>query len=357
MMYWFFITLGFVALTVGAEWLVRGLSHVGLKLGVSRLTVGLILASLATSAPELAVSLDAAWANQTDVAVGNILGSNILNVLLVLGICAVIRSLSVDQRLVWRDIPFMILVSFLLYVLAADAALTRVDGTILLVVGAVYLTVTYRAAQRERASALIEPVEVKTPNSWGKITFHSVLGLILLVVGARFMVVGASEIARALGISELIIGLTVVAIGTSLPELATSAAASLRGERDIAVGNVVGSNIFNILWVLGLAAFLAPSAIPVTQHAIVFDFPVMCAVAVACLPIFFTGHRISRWEGMLFLAYYAAYVLYLFLDYRNHEVLPLYNDVMWFFVLPITLVTLVVGVARHLQKQTPNNTP
>jgi cation:H+ antiporter len=171
-------------------------------------------------------------------------------------------------------------------------------------------------------------------------------GLALLVLGSRWLVDGAVELAAALGVSELVVGLTIVAAGTSLPEVATSIVATLRGERDIAVGNVVGSNLYNILAILGLSGLLAPDGIPVAPALVRFDLPVAIAVAVACLPIFFTGHLIARWEGALFLGYYVAYVLYLVLDATDHDALPAYSLAMLAFVLPLTAVTLAVVAVR-----------
>jgi cation:H+ antiporter len=173
----------------------------------------------------------------------------------------------------------------------------------------------------------------------------------LLVVGSRLLVEGATDIARALGLSELIIGLTIVAAGTSLPEVASSVVAAVRRENDLAVGNVVGSNIFNLLGVLGLAALPSGGGLPVAASALSFDLPVMMAVMVACLPVFFTGHRIARWEGALFLAYYLAYALFLVLDATNHDALPLYSDLMLAFVLPLTVVTLAVVTVRAWRHQ------
>jgi cation:H+ antiporter len=173
-----------------------------------------------------------------------------------------------------------------------------------------------------------------------------VVGLAMLVLGSEWLVNGAVAFAETLGVSELIIGLTIVAAGTSLPEVATSVLASLRGERDIAVGNVVGSNIFNLLSVMGLTALVAPAAIPVPDAALAFDIPVMLAALLACLPIFFTGYMIARWEGMLFLGYYVAYTLYLILNATHHAALPIFNAVMLLFVLPLTAITLLVLAVR-----------
>jgi cation:H+ antiporter len=173
------------------------------------------------------------------------------------------------------------------------------------------------------------------------------IGLGLLVYGARWLVEGAVTLARTLGVSELVIGLTVIAAGTSLPEVAASVVAGLRGERDIAVGNVIGSNLFNILSVLGLAALVAPGGINVAPAALTFDIPVMIAAALACSPIFFTGHSIARWEGAVFLSYYAAYTAYVVLNARTHDALPAFSAVMLEFVGPLTMITLAIGYVRH----------
>jgi cation:H+ antiporter len=176
-------------------------------------------------------------------------------------------------------------------------------------------------------------------------------GLIVLILGARWMVAGSISIARLLGVSELIIGLTIIAAGTSLPEVVTSIVASVRGERDIAIGNIVGSNLFNLLGVLGLTAVFAPGGIEISAAVIRFDLPVMLVVAFACLPIFFTGGQISRWEGAVLLAYYAAYTLYLFFAAAHHDALPVFSDVMLYFVIPLTAITLgvLVLIAAHKQ--------
>jgi cation:H+ antiporter len=181
--------------------------------------------------------------------------------------------------------------------------------------------------------------------------FYIAGGLALLIVGSRWLVDGAIAIARSFGLSEVVIGLTIVAAGTSLPELATSVVASIRGERDIAVGNVVGSNIFNILAVMGLSGAVSPMGLPVSPAILSFDIPVMMAVAIACLPIFFTGNLISRREGILFLFYYVAYTVYLILASTQHDSLPLYSTAMLYFVLPLTVVTLITITWRSLRSK------
>lgn len=346
--------LGLLLLIGGAETLVRGASRLATALGISPLVVGLTVVAYGTSAPELAVTIQSTWTGQTDISVGNVVGSNILNVLLILGLSATIAPLMVSRQLVRLDVPLMIAVSVLLAGLAYDGRLGRIDG-IGLVAGALAYTLwSIRQSYREGQEVQAEYNEAfgGTSRSRWRILAQVAMvlaGLALLVVGARWLVDGAVAIATTLGLSELIIGLTIVAVGTSLPEVATSIIASLRGERDIAVGNIVGSNIFNILLVLGLASLMAPTGINVSAAALHFDIPVMIAVAIACLPIFFTGHVISRWEGALFTGYYLAYTLYLLLDAADHDALPIFSTVMLLFVVPLTALTLVLLVVRALR--------
>ena len=346
--------VGLVLLVVGAELLVRGASRLAAALGISPLVIGLTIVAYGTSAPELAVSVQSSWAGQADVAVGNVVGSNIFNVLLILGLSALITPLVVAQQLVRWDVPLMIGVSGLLWALALDGRIGRLDGAVLFAGAVAYTVLAIRQSRRESAEVRAEYAQEygEAPARSGSLLLQIGLvaaGLVLLVLGSRWLVDGAVVIARVAGLSELIIGLTVVAAGTSLPEVATSVLASLRGERDIAVGNVVGSNLFNILTVLGLSGVIAPDGVPVADAALGFDIPVMTAVAVACLPIFFTGYLIARWEGALFLAYYVAYTGYLVLNARQHDALPAFNSVMLWFALPLTAVTLVVLAIRALR--------
>jgi len=346
--------LGLVALVGGAELLVRGAAHVARAAGVSSLVVGLTVVAFCTSAPELAVSIGSAWAGEADVAVGNVVGSNILNVLFILGVSALVTPLTVSAQLVRLDVPLMIGASLLVWVMAFDRTLGRLDGAILFACIVAYTVFLVRKSRaEERAATAAAPARAATdapePPRPARIALDLaliVVGLGLLVLGANWLVDGAVAIARAVGVSEMVIGLTLVAAGTSLPEVATSVIASLRGERDIAVGNAVGSNLFNLLSVLGASALVAPDGLAVAPALVGFDFPVMIAVAIACLPIFFTDHCIARWEGALFLAYYVAYTLYLLLDATEHDLLPLFSGVMLTFVLPITALTLALLAYR-----------
>jgi cation:H+ antiporter len=341
--------VGLALLIVGAELLVRGASRLAAAIGISPLIIGLTIVALGTSSPELAVSVSSSLAGQSDLVLGNVVGSNIYNILLILGIGAVIAPLIVSQRLVRLEVPLMIGVSVLMFLLAQDRQIGRLEGGLLFAGIVAYIAFAIVQGRREENPAVKQEYEhefgAEKRLSGRQILLQVILvvgGLAALVMGARWLVDSATVIARALGLSELIIGLTIVAIGTSSPEIATSVIASLRGETDIAVGNAVGSNLFNILAVLGLGAIVSPSGVAVAPSALAFDIPVMIAVTVACLPIFFIGYRISRWEGVLFLGYAAAYVTYLILGATQNPAQWLFGSVMLYFVLPLTVMTLLV---------------
>ncbi|HEX2191498.1 MAG TPA: calcium/sodium antiporter [Longimicrobiaceae bacterium] len=341
--------LGIGILIAGAELLVRGASRLAAAVGISPLVVGLTVVAFGTSSPELAVSVQSSLSGQAGLAVGNVVGSNICNVLLILGISAAVTPLVVAQQLIRLDVPLMIAASVAVLLMALDGTVGRLDGLLLFGGVLAYTTFLVRQSRRETAAVRAEYEEEFGPAAVGppSVLRDSALiagGLALLVLGSRWLVNGAVELATALGVSELVIGLTVVAVGTSLPEVATSVMASIRGERDIAVGNVVGSNLFNLLAVLGLTGVVAPDGIAVEPSALRFDIPVMIAVAVACLPVF-AGQVMTRWEGLLFLTYYLAYTAYVVLAATDHDALPAYSGVMTGFVLPLTAVTLlVVGI-------------
>ncbi|MCU0873422.1 MAG: calcium/sodium antiporter [Pirellulaceae bacterium] len=345
--------LGLVALVVGAEWLVRGSSRLAAAVGVSPLVIGLTVVAFGTSSPELAVSVQAAWSGQADLAVGNVVGSNVFNVLFILGISAVITPLAVARQLLRLDVPVMIVISMLAWVLGLDGAIDRTDGILFVAGVLVYTWWLIRASRREVAAEKAAEPPGEAPDAVaGRVLFNLVLivaGLAALVLGSRWLVQGAVAIATTLGVSELVIGLTVVAAGTSLPEVAASIAAAVRGERDIAVGNVVGSNIFNILAVLGLSSLTSPSGVQVSAEAMEFDIPVMIAVAVACFPVFYTGGTISRWEGIVFLGYYVAYTAYLILNATQHAGLATFQAAMLWFVIPLTAITLAVSVQQAVK--------
>lgn len=346
--------LGLGLLVLGAEWLVRGAARLAATAGMSSLIIGLTVVSFGTSAPELAVSTQSAFSGQADIALGNVIGSNIFNVLLILGISAVITPLVVQRQLVRLDVPVMIGISFLVLLLGRDGQIGRLDGALLFSGLVAYIGFQIWQGHREAAAGESAPAPaddapepIQTPRQllWDLLLIG--VGLGFLVLGSRWMVDGAVAMARFFGLSELVIGLTIVAVGTSLPEVAASIIAALRGERDIAVGNVVGSNIFNILGILGLTGIVAPDGIGVAASTLAFDIPVMIAVAVACLPIFFTSWTIARWEGWLLLGYYGAYMTYVLLAATNHNALPLVSTGLGLIALPLTAVVLTFMGGRE----------
>jgi len=352
---WFL--LGLILLVAGAEALVRGASLLALSVGMSPLVIGLTVVAFGTSAPELAVSLRSSSSGSADLALGNVVGSNIFNILFILGISALIAPLLVARQVVRQEVPFMIGISLLLLVLALDGRVGRGDGVLLVGVLAAYtvfLVVQSRRQQQHGDAGL--PDGVPGPSAgWDKHPAVQLLlivaGLGLLVLGATWLVNSAVRFAQHLGVSELVIGLTIVAAGTSLPEVATSIIAALRGQRDIAVGNVMGSNVFNILGVLGLSSLVSSAGIGVAPSVLAFDLPVMIAVAIACLPIFFTGNLIARWEGALFLGLYAAYMAYVLLAAQQHDALQPYSAVMVAAVLPLVALTLALVAWREWRRR------
>jgi cation:H+ antiporter len=354
---------GLVALVVGANLLVRGASKLALSFGISPLVVGLTIVAFGTSAPEVAVSVGAVLDGKTDIAIGNVVGSNIFNVLFILGVSALITPLVVNIQLIRQEVPIMIGASLLLLALTLDGLLGLLDSALLFALLIAYTVFLVRQSRAETQAARDEfAAESKpaVPGAWdSRLPVQValiVVGLGLLVLGSDWLVSSAIVFAKALGVSDLVIGLTIVAAGTSMPEVATSVMAAVKGERDIAVGNVVGSNTFNILGCLGISGLVAGQAgLQMPESLLNFDIWVMIAVALACLPVFLTGREIARWEGGVFLLYYVAYVVYLILASQQHDALRPYSSVMLGFVVPITLVTLVVVMLRR--QRPPDHAP
>lgn len=361
----FLVIAGLVLLVGGGEALVRGASTLAVRVGISPLVIGLIVVSAATSAPELAVTVGAVLSGEPDLAVGNVVGSNIVNILLILGISAVISPLVIKRQLVRVDIPVMVGISVAFLIVSLDGRVSLFDGVLLFAVLVVHTVMSIILGRKEIIDPA-EPAETLPLNAKPVPLWLAALlllaGIGLLVLGAQLLVTGAVSIATAFGVSSLVIGLTVVAIGTSLPELATSIIALRKGETDMAVGNIVGSNIFNIGMVLGVPAILFGDGIPVPTAAIAIDIPLMLAAAVALLPIAFTGFIIARWEGALFVALYVAYTLFLVLDSTQHDAAGGFANVMLWFVLPLVAITLIalssyeVGVLRERGSKQPSHT-
>jgi len=307
------VIVGIGLLTLGGEVLIRGALGMARRLEISTLLTGLVVVGFGTSTPELVVSVDAALINQPGIALGNVVGSNIGNVFLILGLCALVQPLPVSPLGLSRDAVSGVAVSGLFIVLAGGMALGRIDGLILLAGLVLYLFWAYRTERN-----LTAPQEAVGPDavpgsadrSIGFIVAAIVGGLILLIAGSRVLLIGAIALARDLGISEAVIGLTLVAVGTSLPELAVSLIATIRRQVEVAVGNILGSNLFNLLGILGVSSLLQD--LPLSHRMVVFDQWVLLACSVAVLIMLWTGRRLSRIEGAIFLLAYAAYLFVTF---------------------------------------------
>lgn len=346
-----FVIAGLALLILGGEALVRGAGALASRAGISPLVIGLVVVSAATSAPELAVSVGAVINGEPDLAVGNVIGSNIANVLLILGVAAVLSPLAIKRSLLKFDMPIMLGLSVLLLIVSLDGVLSFLDGALLFAIVALHSTASVVIGKRDTAQNTGEsnPKSISDkPTALWLAILVVLAGIGILVGGSQLLVVGAVNIATALGVSSLVIGLTVVAIGTSLPELSTAVIAIRRGETDMAVGNIVGSNIFNIGFVLGIPAMIFGEGIPIAPAVIAIDLPLMLAASVALLPIAFTGFAIARWEGTVFLGLYVSYTAYLILDSTGHDAAVGFNGVMLGFVLPLLAVTLVAFTSFEL---------
>ena len=325
-MTWLWLVIGLVVLTAGAELLVRGAVGLAAAVRIAPLVIGLTVVAYGTSAPELVVSVRAALAGQPEIAVGNVVGSKIFNVLVILGLSALIVPLRVAQQLVRLDVPLLIATSLAVHGMCFGGRLDQWEGGVLVTALVAYTVWLIWKSRRENTAAVLGEYSAEfaeqAPATPGRMVLFLVMvvaGLGMLVVGAGLFVDAAIVIARGWGLSELVIGLTLVAAGTSMPEVATSLVAAFKGERDIAVGNVVGSNIFNLMGVLGLSGLVAPGGLPVGPEMVNQDIPVMVLVAVACLPVFLIGHAIERWEGGVLLAFYVLYTAALVCEAQGRE--------------------------------------
>lgn len=317
------IIIGLVILIIGAEGLVRGASSIAAKFKISPLVIGLTVVSFGTSAPELTVNLLAALQNSPDLAVANVVGSNIANILLILGVCAIIVPLTVKSSTVWKEIPLALLGVLLIFIMGNDGlfdglpftALTRTDGIALLALMAIFMYYIFGMAKSDREKAADAKINDEIDDSVKQFSTLASIGMTIaglagLVIGGRLLVSGAVDIAKAAGMSEALVGLTIIAVGTSLPELATSVVAALRKHADIAIGNVIGSNIFNIFFVLGTTSTIA--SLPIS-NALNFDIVVsIIATALLFLFMFIGGkRRLVRWEGIVFVMLYVLYTAFL----------------------------------------------
>lgn len=309
------LTLGVGVLYYGAEWLVRGAARLAASLGVSPIVVGLTVVSFGTSAPELVVCAVAALGGNPGLAIGNVLGSNLANIGLILGLTSIVRPLEVHARVVWREAPLMLLVTAALYPLLWDTELTRGDGVLLLLALTAYLLFVFQSVEDEAPEILDEYEDYMKASTAETALIHPpdlfwiLAGSACLVLGGYCIVEGAVQVASSFGLSQVMIGLTVVAVGTSLPELATALVAAARKEADIAVGNVIGSNIFNVAAILGTTAVLEPIRIP--AGVLTRELPAVLVLSALLFPLLRTGWKISRFEGAILLAAYVGAGIYL----------------------------------------------
>lgn len=303
-----YLSGGILMLYAGAEGLVRGSSSLALRIGIAPLVVGLIVVSFGTSSPEFVISLKAALENNGNISLGNVVGSNIANIALILGVASLIKPMKVQAQVVRREIPIMIFVSLMLVLFLINHEINRIEGIIFSIGIIVYSVISVYLAKKENNKFIeeefTEGISKKSLQTWLAVVFI-IIGLGLLIVGANLFLEAAVEIAKIFGMSQAVIGLTIVAIGTSLPELVTSAVASIKNEADIAIGNAVGSNVFNILLILGITAII----IPINAEEISYiDLGVMLIAAVIILPLSRTGFVLNRWEGALLLTGYLVYL-------------------------------------------------
>lgn len=344
---WFIV--GLLALVGGAEIMVRTVTKLAALLGISKLIIGLTIVAFGTSAPELAVSIQAGISGQTDIMIGNIIGSNISNTLLILGFVALIIPIKVNVSIIKSDAPIMIGVTLLVFFFALNGFISFWECLALSFLLVIYLLFLARQRGPYVVSPIIKPE--KKPSTILGYSLAGIIGFILLIYGAQWMIDSAIIFAELAGVSELVIGLTIVAVGTSLPEVVVVLIAALKKERDIAVGSIIGSNILNLLAVLGVSGLFIDGAIPVQSVLLQFDIPVLIAASLLCIPIFYTGFRIERWEGGILLFFYLSYLFYLYLSNTGHLWLEGFTDVMLYFVLPIIGLILIIVTVLEWKKR------
>ncbi|WP_417549432.1 calcium/sodium antiporter [Methylophaga sp.] len=350
-MTWLMLVAGLILLIVGAELLVKGASRLATSFGIPALVVGLTVVAFGTSAPEMAVSVKAAFSGQAELAIANVVGSNIFNILFILGLAALIMPLIVSQQLIRQDVPIMIGISVLALWMIQDGMIGKLEAAILFAGVVLYTVFLFYQGKKTGIDA---SVETEKPSPTWQNVLLIIIGLALLIVGARWLVQSAVTIASSFGVSEAVIGLTIIAAGTSLPEVMTSIVATIKGERDIAIGNVVGSNIFNILAVLGLSGLFSPTPLLASEQLMQIDVPVMLGVAVLCLPLFFLGGTLNRFEGFLFLVLYVAYVWFTIAMALSLPYLTQLQNVLVFGLAPLVgfyvLLCLVNDILRRRYK-------
>ncbi len=347
-MVWLVLLAGLILLIAGAELLVKGAACLAANFGIPALVVGLTVVAFGTSAPELAVSIEAAFSGQAELAIANVVGSNIFNILFILGVAALIAPLVVSQQLVRQDVPVMVAISVVVVLMSMNGRIDRIEAGTLVAGLLIYTAFLFYQGKNQGLDSKQEAEQQPGGHvpAWQNL-LYIVTGLILLIVGARWLIDSAVNIASALGVSETVIGLTIVAAGTSLPEVMTSVIATIKGERDIAIGNVIGSNVFNMLCVLGLSGLVSPEALLAGAQVMQVDLPVMLAVSALCLPLFFVGASLSRFEGLIFLVLYVAYIWYTVAVAISAGYLAALQTGILFGLIPVVAVYTVAVLLMH----------
>ncbi|WP_434341502.1 calcium/sodium antiporter [Motilimonas cestriensis] len=348
-MVYLLLVLGLVLLIYGADCLVKGAARLALSAGIPSLVVGLTVVAFGTSAPELAVSIGAAFSGETEMAIANVVGSNIFNVLFILGLAAIISPLVISKQLIKQDVPIMVAISALVFWLVRDGMLSRIDAAILVVLLISYTSFLF--IQGKKSPPETEDDDNMAAAPWWQNVLWVIAGFALLVIGAQLLVANAVAIAQSFGVSEAVIGLTIVAIGTSLPEVVTSLVATVKGQRDIAVGNVIGSNVFNLLAVLGVSGLIAPSGLTADAALINLDLPVMLGVALLCVPLFFTGAALSRLEGINFFVLYLVYTAYLISSAIQSGYQTPLGQVAAYVIIPLTAILVLSTLIWDLKQR------
>ncbi len=363
------ILIGLVCLVYGADKLVGGASSLALGLHISPIVVGLTVVAFGSSAPELAACTLAAFRNEADLAFGNVLGSNIFNVLVILGLSAIVTPLLVHPRLLKVDVPLVLLATTVAYFMSIDGLFSRWEAVVLVLGVIIYTVILIK--QSRRAGLIASQLQVENETIEQSVTLNTKLifrdvfwvtfGIALLIGGAQLLVTGSVQLAKLAGISELLIGLTIISIGTSLPEVAASIVAAVRGHRDIAVGNVVGSNLFNILAVLGASGLVAPSGIPVGADVLSRDFPIVLAISVMCFPLFYTKSQVTRLEGAILVLLYSVFLLNIILFEMGSQHADFVAEVSLWGVTPVAigffLLTAILQLLYNRRQKTKSTAP
>lgn len=353
MLTWVLLIVGLILLVIGADLLVKGAARLAANFGIPSLVIGLTVVAFGTSAPELAVSVKAAYSGQAELAIANVVGSNIFNILFILGVAALISPLIISRQLIRQDVPIMVGVSVIALAFTLDGTINKIEAAALALGLIIYTAFLFYQGKKQGSDSLdgevADMLKSKTP-VWQNLLLI-VVGLALLVAGARWLVQSAVELALAWGVNEAVIGLTIVAAGTSLPEVVTSIVATIKGERDIAVGNVVGSNIFNILCVLGISGLVSPVPLIAGEQLAQIDIPVMLGVAMLCVPLFFVGGILNRIEGLLFLVLYIAYVWYLIALALSLGYLLTLQSLILYGLVPIVVIYVLISLARDWRRR------